>query len=69
MIAALSGVMDDPIGPYPRRGKLSSGRVSGFQGDLAQDEVSLIYSTQPSFACTSSFCWRLSLSFRPDNPC
>ena len=44
MIAALSGVMDDPIGPYPRRGKLSSGRVSGCRGNLTQDMVSYVKS-------------------------
>ena len=46
MITALSGVMDDLIGPFPRGGKLSSGRVSGCRGNLTQDIVSYVKSSE-----------------------
>ena len=42
MIAALSRVMDNPIGPFLRGGELSLGKVSGCQCDLVQDEVSYV---------------------------
>ena len=49
MITALSGVMDDLIGPFPRGGKLSSGRVSGCRGNLTQDMVSYVKSSELHF--------------------
>ena len=49
MIAALSRVMDDLIGPFPRGGKLSLGRVSGCRGNLTQDMVSYVKSSELHF--------------------
>ena len=46
MIAALLGVIDNLIGPFPRAGKLSSGRVSGCRGNLTQDIVSYVKSSE-----------------------
>ena len=39
VIAALAGVMDDPVRSFPCGAEFSLGRVFGCWGDLAQDEV------------------------------
>ena len=46
MIAALPGVMDDSVGPFPCGAKFSLGRVFSHRGDLAQDEVTYVKSPQ-----------------------
>ena len=42
MLAALSGVMDDPVWSFLYGTELSLGGVSGCWGDIAQDEVSYV---------------------------
>ena len=42
MITALSGVMDDLVGPFPCGAEFSFSRVFGCWGDLARDEVSYV---------------------------
>ena len=42
VIAASSGVVDDSVGPFPRRPKLSLGWVFCCRGNFAQDEVSYV---------------------------
>ena len=49
VIAVLSGVMNDLVGPFPCGAKLSLGRVSGCWGDLAQDKVSYVKSSELHF--------------------
>ena len=46
MIAALLGVVDDSVGTFPCGAKLSLGRVSSHCGDLAQDEVAYVQSSE-----------------------
>ena len=46
MIATLLGVMDDLAGSFPCEAELSLGRVSDCWGDLAQDEVFSIKSSE-----------------------
>ena len=47
MIAALSGVMDDPVGSFPCGTEPSLDRISSCWGDLARDEVSYVKSSEP----------------------
>ena len=46
MIAALPGVVDDSVGSFPCRAKLSLGKVPSHCGDLAQDEVAYVKSSE-----------------------
>ena len=46
MIAALPEVVDDSVGSFPCRAKLSLGRVSSRCGDLVQDEVAYVKSSE-----------------------
>ena len=46
MIAALPGVMDDSVRSFPCGAKLSLGRVSSSCGDLTQDEVAYVKSSE-----------------------
>ena len=46
VIAALSGVMDDPVRSFPYGAKFPLGRVFSCWGDLAQDEVSYVESSK-----------------------
>ena len=46
MIAALPGVVDDSVGSFPCGAKLSLGRVPSRCGDLAQDEVAYVKSSE-----------------------
>ena len=46
MIAALSRVMDDPIGSLPYGVEFPLGRVFGCWGDFAQDEVPYVESSK-----------------------
>ena len=46
MIAALPGVMDDSVWTFPLGAKLSLGRVLSHRGDLAQDEVAYVQSSE-----------------------
>ena len=69
MIAALPGVVDDSVGSFPCRAKLSLGRVSSHCGDLAQDKVTYVKSSKLyPLAGILSFCWKLFLLLRLDNP-
>ena len=46
MIGALLGVVDDMVGSFPCGAKLSLGRVSSRYGDLVQDEVAYVKSSE-----------------------
>ena len=46
MIAALPGVMDDLVGPFPCGAKFSLDRVFSHCGDLTQDEVTYVTSSK-----------------------
>ena len=46
MIGALPGVVDDMVGSFPCGAKLSLGRVSSRYGDLVQDEVAYVKSSE-----------------------
>ena len=46
MIAALPGEVDDSVGSFPCGAKLSLGRVPSRYGDLAQDEVAYVKSSE-----------------------
>ena len=46
MITALPGVVDDSVRSFPCGAKLSLGRISGRCGNLAQDEVSYVKSSE-----------------------
>ena len=46
VIVALPGVIDDPVGSFPCGAEFPLGRVSGCWGDLAQDEVAYIKSSE-----------------------
>ena len=46
MIAALPGEVDDSVGSFPCGAKLSLGRVPSCCGDLAQDEVAYVKSSE-----------------------
>ena len=46
VIATLSRVMDDPVRSFPYAAEFPLGRVSSCWGDLAQDEVSYVESSE-----------------------
>ena len=46
MVAVLLRVVDDSVGSFPCGAKLSLGRVPSRWGDLAQDEVAYIKSSE-----------------------
>ena len=46
MISVLPGVMDDSVGTFPYGAKLSLGRVFSCCGDLAQDKVAYVQSSE-----------------------
>ena len=46
MIAALPGVVDDSVGSFPCGAKFSLGRVFSRCGDLMQDEVAYVKSSE-----------------------
>ena len=46
MIIALPGVMDDSVGTFQCGAKLSLGGVFSRRGDLAQDEVAYVQSSE-----------------------
>ena len=46
MISVLPGVMDDSVGTFPCGAKLSLGRVFSCCGDLAQDKVAYVQSSE-----------------------
>ena len=46
MIATLSEVTNDPVGSFPCRAELSLGKVSSCRGDLAENEVSYVKSSE-----------------------
>ena len=46
MEAALSRVMNDLVWPFPCGAELPLGRISGCRGNLAQDEISYVQSSE-----------------------
>ena len=46
VVAALSGVVNDPIWPFPCGAELPLGRISGCRGNLAQDDISYVQSSE-----------------------
>ena len=46
MIAVLPGVVDNSVGSFPCRAKLSLGRVPSRCSDLTQDEVAYVKSSE-----------------------
>ena len=46
MVAALSRVMNDSVWPFPCGAELPLGGISGCRGDLAQDEISYVQSSE-----------------------
>ena len=46
VIAALPGAMNDLVGSFPYGAKFSLGRVSSRYGDLVQDEVAYVKSSE-----------------------
>ena len=75
VVASLSRVVDDSVGSFPCRAKLSLGWISSRSGNLAQDpyiKSSELYPLIVVFchlqADTSSFGWKLILLLGPDGP-
>ena len=46
MVAALSRVVNDSIWPFPCGAELPLGGISGYRGNLAQDEISYVQSSE-----------------------
>ena len=46
MVAALSRVVNDPVWPFPYGAELSLCRISGCKGNLTQDEISYVQSSE-----------------------
>ena len=46
MVAALSRVVNDPVQPFPCEAELPLGKIFGCWGNLAQDEISYVQSSE-----------------------